>query len=317
MAFWATGGRTARVCSRAPRRSGALSVHSLTLAPVSFRAAGHAQESRQLYRGRTCRQEAKEARVSACIGAVDLMQAACCELAAWRSGTGGPGDDSRSLNRAPQALVRPPVHHPPVLPRVPHHPVHAEGQGRPLQGARVNTGSTLARRRRLGFRRTGARPSACPPTRTPHACAANDASPLLRYATSTQVYESIMALAPSSNSPTMSNPSYSLQVNGLTDIYNWLTTILFPAWNDPSCGDISCILPYEFPSFGACFLKNPPLMSSSFAAGAPLRKFQTRQEKGPPSLVFPPMTPAEALLPARARPQATKGASRTAACSRT
>lgn len=40
------------------------------------------------------------------------------------------------------------------------------------------------------------------------------------------------------------------QVNGGQDIFSWLQTILFPAWNDPNCGDISCALPFEFPAFG-------------------------------------------------------------------
>lgn len=42
-----------------------------------------------------------------------------------------------------------------------------------------------------------------------------------------------------------------MQVNGAADIYAWLQTIIFPAWNDPNCGDINCDDPYEYPQFGA------------------------------------------------------------------
>lgn len=77
------------------------------------------------------------------------------------------------------------------------------------------------------------------------------AAPPPTLASRRQIWESVMSLSPASNSPTMVNPAYNIQVNGPADIYSWLTGILFPAWNDPSCGDISCIAPYEFPSFGA------------------------------------------------------------------
>lgn len=130
-----------------------------------------------------------------------------------------------------------------------------------------------------------------------------------------QVWESVTNLAPVSNSNTMSNPGYALQVNGADDIYGWLQSILFPAWNDPGCGDISCIIPYEFPSFGARSCARRESRGGAAQGSAAARNGSggwARRAVRP--LLTSPLRP---FLPAPARSQATRGASRTAACSRT
>ena len=65
------------------------------------------------------------------------------------------------------------------------------------------------------------------------------------------MWESLISLTPSSNSNSQPiTEGYAMQVNGPADIFTWINSVAFPAWNDPVCGDGQCQAPNEYPALG-------------------------------------------------------------------
>ena len=62
-----------------------------------------------------------------------------------------------------------------------------------------------------------------------------------------EVFDSLGSVVPAGSAASMQT-MFSKE-----DLYKWLSSVVFPAWNDPVCGDGVCSFPAEYPAFGLAF----------------------------------------------------------------